>query len=59
MNDVIAMLQKAQREQFYGQLQIDFRAGEITLVRRTETIKIENTDGMERFRQHEQRNRPR
>jgi hypothetical protein len=53
------MLQKAQREQFYGQLQIDFRAGEITLVRRTETIKIENTDGMERFRQHEQRNRPR
>jgi len=59
MNDVIAMLQKAQREQFYGQLQIDFRAGEITLVRRTETIKIETTDGMERFRQHEQRNRPR
>jgi hypothetical protein len=44
MNEIVAMLQKAQRESFWGQIQIDFHRGEVTLIRKTETFKPkENT----------------
>ena len=39
------MLEKAKKERLYGNLQIDFRDGEIVLIRKTETMKVgtENT----------------
>jgi len=53
MNDVVAMLQKAQKENFWGQIQVDFQNGEITIIRRTETIKV--TNGRENNTRHEPR----
>lgn len=55
MNDVIAMLQKAQKERFWGQIEVTFHNGEVTVVRRTETLKVNN--GQENTRHYEQRNR--
>jgi ribosomal protein S1 len=51
MNEVIKMLEKAQKEKLWGNLQIDFHNGEIVLVRKTETTKL----GTESTR-HEYRN---
>ena len=45
MNDIIAMLQKAQKEGFWGQIEVTFHNGEITVVRRVETFKINSKDG--------------
>ena len=52
MNEVIKMLEKAQKEKLWGNLQIDFHNGEVVLIRKTETTKI---TGMETNR-HEYRN---
>jgi hypothetical protein len=52
VNEVIKMLEKAQKEKLWGNLQIDFRDGEVILVRKTETLKI---TGTENTRQNEYR----
>jgi hypothetical protein len=44
MDTVIKMLEKAQREKLWGNLQIDFHNGEVVLVRKTETTKITGTE---------------
>lgn len=54
MNEVIAMLQRAVKEKFWGQIEVTFHNGDITVVRRTETLKVGN--GQENTRHYEQRN---
>ena len=51
MNEILAMLQKAQTENFWGQIQVDFQNGAIIVIRRTETIK----PGKETLRPHDSR----
>ncbi len=53
LNEIIAMLGKAQKEGFWGQIEVTFHNGEVTVVRRTETIKVSN--GQENTRQHDSR----
>jgi len=53
MDEVVKMIEKAQREKLWGNLQIDFHDGEIVLVRKTETTKI---TGTENTRQNVHRN---
>ena len=55
LNEIIAMLEKAQSQSFWGQIQIDFQNGAITVVRRTETIKVTGNNGKENTRQHDSR----
>ena len=55
MNEVIAMLEKAQGQNFWGQIQIDFQNGAIIVVRRTETIKVTSNNGKETLRLHDSR----
>lgn len=58
LNEIIAMLEKAQSQNFWGQIQIDFQNGTITVVRRTETIKVTSNNGKENnTRPYEYRNR--
>jgi hypothetical protein len=52
MNEVIRMLEKAQKEKLWGNLQIDFHNGEVVLIRKTETTKITGTEST----RHEYRN---
>jgi len=47
LNQVMEMLQKAASQNFWGQIQIDFQNGAITVVRRTETIKVTSSNGKE------------
>jgi len=51
LNEIIAMLEKAQSQNFWGQIQIDFQNGAIIVIRRTETIK----PGKETLRLHDSR----
>lgn len=37
--DVQALIAEAQRARLWGQIQIDFQAGQIVTIRKTETIK--------------------
>ena len=53
MNALIAMIEKAQRDKLWGNLQIDFQRGEIVLIRKTETVKVHT----ENNREHEHRDR--
>ncbi len=39
MTELQAILAEAQRARFWGSLQLDFHAGELVLIRKTETIK--------------------
>jgi len=56
LNEIIAMLEKAQSQSFWGQIQIDFQNGAITIIRRTETIKVTGNNGKENnTRQHDSR----
>lgn len=50
MHEVIALIQTIQQDKFWGNLQIDFRDGEVSLIRKTETIKL---NGMEKNRHNE------
>jgi hypothetical protein len=54
VEEVVKMLEKAQKEKLWGNLQIDFHDGEIVLVRKTETTKI--ITGMEKPRHNANRN---
>jgi hypothetical protein len=40
----IEVLNEAAREKFWGSVQFDFRDGEVTLIRKTETIKVQGTE---------------
>jgi hypothetical protein len=53
VNEVLELLKKAQTAKLWGQIEITFRNGEITLVRRTESIRL---DGMGGTHQNEHRN---
>jgi hypothetical protein len=55
VNEIVEMLQKAVKEKFWGQVEFTFHDGEVTLVRKTETIKLNK--GAENNRHNEQRNR--
>jgi hypothetical protein len=55
LSEIIAMLEKAQSQGFYGQIQIDFQNGAITIIRRTETIKVTSNNGKETLRPHDTR----
>ncbi|MGB2590960.1 MAG: hypothetical protein WBF09_03960 [Candidatus Acidiferrum sp.] len=57
MNEIIAMLQKAQKEQFWGQLEFTFHNGEVTVVRRVETFKINSGNGQGENRHEYRSNR--
>jgi hypothetical protein len=48
VDEVVKMLEKAQKEKLWGNLQIDFHDGEIVLVRKTETTKITGTENTRR-----------
>ena len=45
MNEVLELLKKAQAAKLWGQIEITFRNGEVTLVRRTESIRLDGTGG--------------
>jgi hypothetical protein len=38
MNEALRLLEKLQRERFYGSLEVKFENGHITVMRKTETI---------------------
>ncbi len=38
MKDAVEVLKQIAREKFWGSVQFDFRDGEVTLIRKTETI---------------------
>jgi len=38
MNEALRLLEKLQRERFYGSLEIKFESGHITVLKKTETI---------------------
>jgi hypothetical protein len=40
MNEAISLLQKLSREHFYGRVEVNFRDGQIELLRKEETIKV-------------------
>jgi hypothetical protein len=40
MKQVLAILERLEREQFFGRVELQFRAGKIELVRKEETIKL-------------------
>ena len=42
MTKLIEMLRKLEQERFFGSLAIEFRAGDITIVRKEQTIKLDN-----------------
>ncbi len=41
MNDAIAVLQQLSKEKFWGNVQLEFRDGQITLFRKTETVRLD------------------
>jgi hypothetical protein len=43
MTKLIELLRNLERERFYGNVQIEFQAGDIALVRKTQTFKLDNT----------------
>ncbi len=42
MTKLIEFLRNLQNERFYGSVQIDFHAGDITIIRKEQTLKLEN-----------------
>jgi len=40
MNEAITLLQKLSKEHFYGRIEVNFRDGQIELLRKEETIKL-------------------
>jgi hypothetical protein len=48
MKQALAILEKLEREQFFGRVEFQFRAGQIELVRKEETIKIKGNTHDER-----------
>jgi hypothetical protein len=42
MNRLMELLKQLARERFYGGVQLDFKAGEIILVRKEQTLKLDN-----------------
>jgi hypothetical protein len=56
VNEVLELLKKAQAAKLWGQIEITFRDGEITLVRPTESIRLDGPGGTH---QNERANRPR
>ncbi len=40
MNEAITLLEKLSREHFYGRVEVNFRDGQIELLRKEETIKL-------------------
>ena len=43
MTKLIELLRNLERERFYGNIQIEFQAGDIALVRKTQTFKLDTT----------------
>jgi hypothetical protein len=43
MNQVEKMLREIEQARFWGSLQVDFQNGQVSLIRKTETIKPEGT----------------
>ncbi len=41
MKEAIAVLQQLSKDKFWGNVQIDFKDGEVTVLRKTETIRLE------------------
>jgi len=50
LKDAVAVLNEIAKNKFWGSVQFDFRDGEVTLIRKTETMKV---DGMEKNRPNE------
>lgn len=42
MNKLIELLRSLERDRFYGCVQIEFRAGDITIVHKEQTIKLDS-----------------
>lgn len=40
MTKLIELLRNLERERFYGNVQIEFQAGDVTIVRKQQTIKL-------------------
>jgi hypothetical protein len=57
MEKIIEMLRKAQAERFWGQLEVTFHNGEVTVVRRVETFKINSNNGQGENRHEYRSNR--
>ncbi len=43
MNKVLELLRKLEQERFFGNVTLQYRAGDIELVRKEETIKLRDT----------------
>ncbi len=48
MKDAVEVLKQIAREKFWGSVQFDFRDGEVTLIRKTETIKVQGKENTRR-----------
>ena len=40
MKQALELLERARQERFWGSVQLDFQNGEITIIKKSETIKI-------------------
>lgn len=43
MNKVIEILRQLESSRFWGKLEVEMRDGEVTILRKSETLKVENT----------------
>jgi hypothetical protein len=41
VKDAIAVLQQLMKDKFWGNVQLDFRDGQITVFRKTETVRLD------------------
>ena len=43
MTKIIEMLRQLGQERFYGSVQIEFQAGDVSFIRKTQTYKLDTT----------------
>ena len=55
VSQAIPLLQESAKEKFWANVQLDIQDGEVTLIRKTETIKVNN--GMENNRRNDKNTR--
>jgi hypothetical protein len=47
MNELVALLQDLQRKRFWGSVELEFRDGDVAVVRKAETIKLHKGNARE------------
>jgi hypothetical protein len=54
MNELIQLLRQLEASRFYGSVEVKFEVGQITVIRKTESIKPGASDHRNNRGQHEQ-----